>query len=143
MGRCSTSGDVSPDELAYNYREEGRRDFVTDDRQYKTRAFNDGTVIKQGVKKSMVKTNGRRDKSELVGREDGSRGVEVCNRTLENDQNTAASLPGEHRQQHGPDQKAEHGRNHDLPEAHHAEVDCLEIIGVIDKLQGGLKALEK
>ena len=70
----------------------------------------------------MVPTNRRRDKSELVGREEDSRGFEVCNGTLEKDQNTAASLPDKHYQQYGPDQKAEHGRNHDQPEARHAVV---------------------
>ena len=73
--------DLSLDELAYNNREEVHRNYITDNSQYEARAFNDCTVTQQGIKESMVQTNRSRDESELVGREDDSRGVNVCNGT--------------------------------------------------------------
>ena len=89
----------------------------------------------------MVETDGRRNKSEMVRREENSRGFKVCNVTLETNKNTASRLPGKHRQQHRPDQKTEHGRNYDQPEARHAVVGCPEMIGVNDEQQGWLEAL--
>ena len=83
--------DLSLDELAYNNREEVHRNYITDNSQYKARAFDDGTVKPQGVEESIVQAGGIRNESQLAGWEDDSRGGKVCNGTLENDPNAAAS----------------------------------------------------
>ena len=101
---------TSPDELAYNNRNEGCKGCVTNHSCYKAKTLDDGTVAHQGVEESLIEADGSGYESELMEQEEKSRSVRICEATIENGNNAAASLPSKLCQQQERDRKADHER---------------------------------